>query len=113
MKDESIERVIVNNITIDLLAGKDARKIQEDLSNKSIKFYKSLKDKGVDVDILMSNIDNIEPNLIRWKIMYVKECCDQINILNWVIKNRTKFAKLSDYQLYSLYKFGDKFRKKK
>ncbi len=90
MKDESIEKVIVNNITIDLLVERCA-KIQEDLSNKSIKFYKSLKDKGVDVDILMSNIDNIEPNLIRWKIMYVKECCDQINILNWVIKNSRKF----------------------
>lgn len=112
MKDESIERVIVNNITIDLLSGKDVRKIQEDLSNKSIRFYKLLKDKGFDVDILMSDIDNIEPNLIRLKIMYVKECCDQINILNWVIKNRDKFNKLSDYQLYSLYRFGEKFRKK-
>lgn len=112
MKDESIERVIVNSITTDLLTGKEVREIQEGLSNKATHFYKSLKNKGIDVDNAMLDIDSIDVNLIRWKVIYVKECCDQINALNWVMKNKTKFNKLDNYQLYSLYRFGEKFRKK-
>jgi len=111
MKDESIERVIINLIVKDLLSGIDVRKIQENLNIKINLYNKSILEKGIEIDKIV-NIDEIEPNIIRYRIMYIKYCCNEINVLNWIIKNKNVFPKLSNYQLYSLYKFGEKFKKK-
>ena len=83
-------------------------------ASRSLPFVsKVLKVNFIDVATkVMLNVDNIDNKIVKWKVLYIKECYHQINILNWVVRNKSKFPKLEDYKLYNLYKFGDKFRKK-
>ena len=66
-------------------------------------------DKDVDVvKLLLQDVETIAPVKTKYQIMYIKECSKKVKDLDWVLKNKSKFPKMSNSQVFGLTRLREK-----
>lgn len=114
MNKDRIAEMIDKNILISLTDGHAIQYIREELGQKMNKFVNSIKDADKKADILellMMDPENITPTRTRYQVLYIKHCGQRIKDLDWLLKNRDKFPRLSRSQVFKLVKLKEKLSK--
>lgn len=113
MQKETIFNSIDNNIIKDLKTGISVNAIQSQLALKINKFSQTLKkDNEVDLQQLLKlSFEELSPIRTRYGVTYIKHTLQRIEDLNWLIKNKYKFPKLSNSQIFNLIKLKYKLSK--
>lgn len=103
MKYESVKKLIDKNI-LDKLTEINILDLSEDLSNRISKF-KSIIKKDYDIDYepsILEKVEEVEQSRLRYNLYYIKHCDIRINDFKWMIKNRLKFSKYNNKQIFNL-----------
>lgn len=111
MNRDNVVNMIDKKIVASLVEGHSIRYIQQELDDKMHKFAGNIKDADENVDLLKllsMDVNTIAPTRTRYQIMYIKECGKRIKDLDWLIKNKYKFPKLSNSQVFNLIKLREK-----
>lgn len=111
MKKEAIVNMIDRIIVSSLAEGHAIAYIQQELDKKMHKFAGNIKDNDKNADLLkllVMDENSISPTRTRYQVMYIKQCGKRIKDLNWLLKNKYKFPKLSNSQVFNLLKLREK-----
>jgi hypothetical protein len=104
MRKETIKNNITTNILKNLDEGQDIDDIKKELFVKIHKFVRIISsDPEINVyELLTHDPDTIGAVRTRCQVIYINECNRYINDLSWIIQNKNKFPKLSNYSLFKL-----------
>lgn len=111
MKQESVFNMIDRSIISSLVEGHAIRSIQDDLNTRMNNMVTSIKacDKNADVlKLLLTDVEKITPSKTKYQVMYIKVCSRRVKDLDWLIKNKYKFPRLSNSQVFNLLKLKEK-----
>jgi hypothetical protein len=112
MKKESIADIVDKNIHESYLSG-STHNVVIDLLNAKMTNLRTILSKDrpdIVIDHLMDveDWDSISPIRARYTIFYIKHSKKRIQDITWIEKNRSKFTKFSNVQIFSLIKLKDK-----
>jgi hypothetical protein len=108
MNRETIVNMIDKKIFISLADGHSILYIKNDICARVDKFLKEIKNLDNGEVLLGLDINSIQPSRAKYQIIYIKESLKRIEDLDWMIKNKHKFSKLSDYQIFNLLKLKER-----
>jgi hypothetical protein len=111
MNRDSVLNMIDKKIVASLVEGHSIRYIQQELDDKMHKFAGNIKDSDKNIDLLKllsMDVNTISPTRTRYQVIYIKECGKRIKDLDWLLKNKYKFPKLSSSQVFNLIKLREK-----
>jgi hypothetical protein len=84
--------------------------IQSELKTRMNNFTKSIKvDTAINYDKLYNtNFEDIKIVRHRYGITYIKQCQKRVNDLNWILDNKSKFERYSNFEIFKLIQLKDK-----
>ena len=103
--------MIDKKIIQSLIDGHDPSSIQKDLNDNMNRFCYNIQkdDKTVDVlKLLMMKAETITPSKTKYQVMYIKVCAQRVKDLDWLIKNKYKFPKIPNSQVFKLIKLKER-----
>lgn len=110
VKYKAVANLLDNNI-IKKLSEVGLLDIIDDLSERVIKFSGIIERdfKGVKVDaIQVDDFDKIESSKLKYYISYVYHCNKRIDDVKWILKNRGRFEKMKNLQVFNLLKLKER-----
>ena len=110
MDADRILGIVDGTIISSFNVGKDINHVLSELKTRSINFEKVLRrDPDLNVEKMMiSEWDDIKVVKVRYGTFYIRSCAKRIKDLDWISKNKSKFSKYSDIEMFNLVKFKDK-----
>ncbi len=110
MKYDKVRSLIDKNLG-DRLREMTLLDLKEDLNNRIEKFKDIVsRDFGIDAEEILKsgNIDDMESTRLRYNLYYITHCRLRLKDFDWILRNRLKFHKWSNNQVFKLVMLKEK-----
>lgn len=111
MRQDSIIQLIDKSIHQSYVDGHASHVIIENINRKMENIKKSINRDSPDINIsdyMNVNWDKIESARLRYVTFYIKHSTKRIETINWIDKEKMRFRKYSNSQLFNLIKLKEK-----
>lgn len=110
MKYEKVKNLIDRNLG-DKLREIPLLDLKDDLKERVERFKGiALRDFGIDAEEILksNNVDDMESSRLRYNLYYIIHCRTRLKDIDWIIRNRLKFHKWSNNQIFKLIMLKEK-----